>query len=328
MSRALAETGRLDFFFANAGVTQLGRTPPEQLGNKAGAVKEVQQAVRTIATIPGDEFSEVMRINALSVFLAIKYAAPALSVTSAAKPVPGGSIVVTASVAGIRSNAGPIAYSASKAAVISMAQTSAYELAGKNIRVNAICPGLIETNMTKALFTLARGSGKGDAVGQLNPLHRYGLPYGAFWELAAQLTRQRSPRPHSSSCPTSRRTSTARPLPSTVVFPAAIPTPGSRCPAARSCTFCECRRNQACLGPGRAAVHAETPSLYKSVSSGSATTAGFNTFPSYFVLRCSGLCDTSWSTCTKQRSTFGNASIWSWRSWAMSCAFHRGISGS
>ncbi|WOO82292.1 3-oxoacyl-[acyl-carrier-protein] reductase FabG [Vanrija pseudolonga] len=177
VARALRETGRLDFFFANAGVTQLGRTPPEQLGNKAGAVKEVQQAVRTIATIPGDEFSEVMRINALSVFLAIKYAAPALSVTSAAKPVPGGSIVVTASVAGIRSNAGPIAYSASKAAVISMAQTSAYELAGKNIRVNAICPGLIETNMTKALFTLARGSGKGDAVGQLNPLHRYGLPY-------------------------------------------------------------------------------------------------------------------------------------------------------
>ncbi|KAL1412748.1 hypothetical protein Q8F55_000495 [Vanrija albida] len=177
VARALEEHGRLDFFFANAGVTQLGRTAPEQLGSKPGAVKELQQAVRPIASIPDTEFSEIMRINALSVFLAIKYAAPALGVTSAAKPVPGGSIVVTASVAGIRSNAGPIAYSASKAAVISMAQTSAYELAGTNVRVNAICPGLIETNMTKALFTLARGAGKGDAVGQLNPLHRYGLPY-------------------------------------------------------------------------------------------------------------------------------------------------------
>lgn len=47
-------------------------------------------------------------------------------------------------VAGLKANAGPIAYSASKAAVVSTAQTSAFELAGQNIRVNAICPGLIE----------------------------------------------------------------------------------------------------------------------------------------------------------------------------------------
>lgn len=49
-------------------------------------------------------------------------------------------------VAGLKSNAGPMAYSASKAAVVSMAQTASYELAGQNIRVNAICPGLIQVS--------------------------------------------------------------------------------------------------------------------------------------------------------------------------------------
>lgn len=49
-------------------------------------------------------------------------------------------------VAGLKANAGPIPYSASKAAVISMAQTAAYALTGLNIRVNAVCPGLIEVS--------------------------------------------------------------------------------------------------------------------------------------------------------------------------------------
>jgi NAD(P)-dependent dehydrogenase (short-subunit alcohol dehydrogenase family) len=65
--------------------------------------------------------------------------------TSSEKTSSSGSIIGTASVAGIRSNAGATAYSASKAAVVSIAQTCAYQLAGTNIRVNAICPGLIET---------------------------------------------------------------------------------------------------------------------------------------------------------------------------------------
>jgi len=49
-------------------------------------------------------------------------------------------------VAGLTANAGPIVYSASKAAVRSMAQTAAWELTGQNVRVNAICPGLIEVS--------------------------------------------------------------------------------------------------------------------------------------------------------------------------------------
>jgi NAD(P)-dependent dehydrogenase (short-subunit alcohol dehydrogenase family) len=99
------------------------------------------------------------------VFLAIKYAAPALSkiCPEKGKHTPGGSLVLTASsknaedahsvklilVAGLKSNAGPMPYSASKAAVVSMAQTASYELAGRNIRVNAICPGLIQVGLVR-----------------------------------------------------------------------------------------------------------------------------------------------------------------------------------
>lgn len=94
--------------------------------------------------------------------------------TSPTKPASGGSIIGTASVAGIRSNAGSTPYSASKAAVVSLAQTIAYQLAGTNIRVNAICPGLIETGMTEPVYTAARARGNEAKIGQLNPMRRGG----------------------------------------------------------------------------------------------------------------------------------------------------------
>ena len=107
-----------------------------------------------------------------SVFLAAKYASIAMKQTSISKPYPAGSIICTASVAGLRSNAGSTDYSASKAAVVSIAQTCAYQLAGTGIRINAICPGLIETGMTQTLFDAARARGTDRKVGQLNPLQR------------------------------------------------------------------------------------------------------------------------------------------------------------
>jgi NAD(P)-dependent dehydrogenase (short-subunit alcohol dehydrogenase family) len=60
--------------------------------------------------------------------------------------------------------------------VINLVQTACQELYGSNIRVNAICPGLIETGMTKPLFDRAREKGSDDKIGQLNPLKRYGVP--------------------------------------------------------------------------------------------------------------------------------------------------------
>nr|XP_019044146.1 2,4-dienoyl-CoA reductase [Kwoniella bestiolae CBS 10118]OCF23076.1 2,4-dienoyl-CoA reductase [Kwoniella bestiolae CBS 10118] len=157
ISQVIEENGHLDFFFANAGVSQIRPRP--------------------VSAIDEKEFEEVMRINALGVFVAIKYASEAMKIISPekGKSVPGGSIILTASIAGLKANAGPIPYSASKAAVVSMAQTAAYDLSGYNIRVNALCPGLIETDMTRGMFTLAEAAGKSDKMGVLNPAHRQGL---------------------------------------------------------------------------------------------------------------------------------------------------------
>ncbi|KPM35369.1 hypothetical protein AK830_g11207 [Neonectria ditissima] len=150
---ALARYGRLDVFFANAGV--------------------VGKSV-LFSEFSNDEFMSILKTNTLSVFLAAKFAAPAMMKTSAEKPQPSGSIIGTASVAGLRSNAGSTPYSASKAAVVSLAQTMSYQLAGTGVRVNAICPGLIETGMTAPMYEAARARGSEKRIGQLNPLKRGG----------------------------------------------------------------------------------------------------------------------------------------------------------
>ncbi|KAK7005614.1 hypothetical protein R3P38DRAFT_3038566 [Favolaschia claudopus] len=153
--RALKEEGRLDVFFANAGVAS--KSPLES----------------TTAQV----FMDVMRINSLSCFLAVKHASAAMKQTNASrgKNNSGGSIVLTASVAGIRSGAGTVDYSASKAAVNSIAKTSAYQLQKTDIRVNSICPGLIETGMTIDTFDYARQKGVDAKIGQLNPMGRFGV---------------------------------------------------------------------------------------------------------------------------------------------------------
>ncbi|KAJ5333715.1 hypothetical protein N7541_003548 [Penicillium brevicompactum] len=151
IDEAISQYGRLDIFFANAGI--VGQP-------------------KVFTEVAGSEFLETMRVNALGVFLAAKHAAPAMKITSASKPYPSGSIIGTASVAGIRSNAGSTDYSASKAAVVSIAQSVSYQLSGTGIRINAICPGLIETGMTQSVFDRARERGTERKVGQLNPLQR------------------------------------------------------------------------------------------------------------------------------------------------------------
>ena len=124
---------------------------------------------------PFDEWSaqdwlHILGINLVGAFLAVKYAARIMV------PAGRGSIICTASVAGLRSGAGGPPYSASKAGVISLVQTSANEFAGTGVRVNAICPGLIETGMTRAVFEQARARGSERRIGQLNPLRRGGVP--------------------------------------------------------------------------------------------------------------------------------------------------------
>lgn len=146
---AIHEFGRLDVVYANAGISG---------------------GLTSLLDITVENFSEILRINLIGPFLAIKYAAPYMIRNGK------GSIICTASVAALRANAGGVAYSASKAGVISLAQTSANALIGTGVRVNAICPGLIETGMTKPIFDHARARGTDGKIGQLNPLNRAGIP--------------------------------------------------------------------------------------------------------------------------------------------------------
>lgn len=118
-----------------------------------------------------NDWAEILRINLTGLFLAIKYAAKAI-----ADKGHGGSIICTASVAGLRSGAGGPAYTASKAGVINLVRIAAQQLTGSNIRCNAICPGLIETGMTKPIYDLVRDKGRESMIGQINPLKRGGEP--------------------------------------------------------------------------------------------------------------------------------------------------------
>lgn len=142
--------GRIDIAFANAGVS----------GGLPGVFDETPEA-----------FAELLRINLIGPWLMVKHAGKALWDQGE-----GGSIILTASVAGIRSGAGGPAYSASKAGVINLAAVSAQQLTGTGVRVNAICPGLTETGMTKPTFDYARDKGVTHKLGQLNPLKRAAQP--------------------------------------------------------------------------------------------------------------------------------------------------------
>lgn len=149
VEHAVDRHGGLDIFFANAGIS-------------GGLASIFEQSP--------EDWQEILRINLIGPFLAIKHAAPVMKARG------GGSIICTASVAGIRAGAGGPAYSASKAGVINLVEVAATQLAGANIRVNAICPGLIETGMTKPIYDNARAAGREDMLGHLNPLKRGGGP--------------------------------------------------------------------------------------------------------------------------------------------------------
>lgn len=117
-----------------------------------------------------EDWQQILQVNLIGPFLMVKHAAQEIMKKGS------GSIICTASVAGIRSGAGCPAYSASKAGVINLVQTSAQQLSGTGVRVNAICPGLIETGMTERAFVHAREKGVEDKIGRLNPLRRAGQP--------------------------------------------------------------------------------------------------------------------------------------------------------
>jgi NAD(P)-dependent dehydrogenase (short-subunit alcohol dehydrogenase family) len=150
IDKALSAYGKLDAIWANAGVS-------------GGLVPLAEQTV--------EHWQEVLRINLIGPFLAIKHSIPHMTKQGF------GSIVCTASVAGLKSGASGHPYGASKAGVISLVQITAYSLSGTGVRINAVCPGLIETGMTQPIFDRAKDRGTQDKIGQLNPLKRPGQPH-------------------------------------------------------------------------------------------------------------------------------------------------------
>jgi len=152
---AVSRHGRLDTVFNNAGFG--GTTGP-------------------IAEIPVEEFDATMGVLLRGVFLGIKHAAPILAAQGS------GTIINTASVAGLRAGYAPHVYSVAKAAVVQLTRTVAMELGEKGVRVNCICPGGIATPLLASGFG---GEGMDEAsamelvkqaIAMFQPVQRAGLP--------------------------------------------------------------------------------------------------------------------------------------------------------
>jgi len=144
IERAGAEFGRLDITFNNAGLVGM-----------LGSIEEV--------TAEGWDKTHAILLR--GVFLGIKYSVAPM------RKVGGGSIISTASIAGMRGGFGPLAYSAAKAGVISLTECAAAELGKDRIRVNCICPGGINTPI------MGRPTAESEAsLAQAQPIERAGQP--------------------------------------------------------------------------------------------------------------------------------------------------------
>jgi NAD(P)-dependent dehydrogenase (short-subunit alcohol dehydrogenase family) len=149
---AQAELGPIDAFFNNAGI--LGETKP-------------------ITEYSEEMFDRVIAINLKGVWLGLKHVGAAMRAQG------GGAIVNTASIAGLRGTPNLVAYTASKHAVVGMTRTAALELSRHGIRVNAICPGPIETAMTEEMHGRLDPRRAGAARQKMTPTiprRRYGAP--------------------------------------------------------------------------------------------------------------------------------------------------------
>jgi NAD(P)-dependent dehydrogenase (short-subunit alcohol dehydrogenase family) len=143
VQKALDTFGKLDILINNAGV------------------KSDEKKIPDVSLV---EWQEVFDINTTGVFLGMKYVIP--------KMESGGSIVNTASIAGIKGQKLVAAYSASKSSVIALTKTAATEFGKKNIRVNAIAPGIIDTDMVEDW----KKTSKWSVLSTANALNRIGQP--------------------------------------------------------------------------------------------------------------------------------------------------------
>ena len=144
IARAVAEFGRLDITFNNAGFV--------------GALGPLEE-------VSAENWDRTHAVLLRGVFLGIKYSIPEM------RKAGGGSIISTASIAGMRGGRGPTVYSAAKAGVINLTHCAAVELGKDRIRVNCICPGGIVTPITGEL-----AAEREQALAQSQPIRRAGQP--------------------------------------------------------------------------------------------------------------------------------------------------------
>ncbi|MGH7781820.1 MAG: SDR family NAD(P)-dependent oxidoreductase [Candidatus Binataceae bacterium] len=148
VDRAVREFGKLDTIFNNAG-----------LGGAIGAIEEISF----------ENWDQTMGILLRGVFAGMKYAVPEM------RKIGGGSIISTASVAGLRGGAGPHAYSAAKAAVINLTRSVALEVGKDRIRVNCICPGGINTPLINRRIAGGEETAA-QFLARIQPIPRAGRP--------------------------------------------------------------------------------------------------------------------------------------------------------
>jgi NAD(P)-dependent dehydrogenase (short-subunit alcohol dehydrogenase family) len=147
LDKALDVFGRLDFAFNNAGV---------------------EQPITATSEITEEEWNRIIRINLTGVFLGMKYEIPLMLKQG------GGAIVNTASGAGVKGFAGQAAYAAAKHGVVGLTKSAALDYASQNIRINAVCPGIIATPMMDR-FTGGTHEGEQRVITQ-EPIGRMGKP--------------------------------------------------------------------------------------------------------------------------------------------------------
>ncbi|HXA47272.1 MAG TPA: SDR family oxidoreductase [Burkholderiaceae bacterium] len=145
VQRTLTAYGRLDYAFNNAGI-------------------EIEQS--KLADGKETEFDTIMNVNVKGVWLCMKYQIPAMLAQG------GGAIVNTASIAGLGAAPKMSIYSASKHAVIGLTKSAAVEYGKKNIRVNAVCPAVIDTDMFRRAYQA--DPKKAEAAKALHPVGRIG----------------------------------------------------------------------------------------------------------------------------------------------------------